>query len=211
MGQKNNIEPQIPPCYKSIETLKIFHFMKVISTSDVRFIIKDVDVDNLPECDEWQLSKLNEIFDTILKQYIDETGKRDIESNIFKLQRQAESLKSKYELIKMYCFILHNLTFDQDAIDELALLGYQINPANYKEDADKAKKKAGKLLTEANIKIKEAEVMKPKTEQSKQSLEEVAFAMEVKTGVRQDTKQLTVKDWIIRENNFLKQPANGSD
>mgnify|MGYP007069468574 CR=1 FL=1 len=200
---KKEVSTNIIEHYKSIHTLPIYYYNKAVALKDVRYIIKNVDIDNLPTLTVDQDMVLVDSLVNIVNQYNDEIGKRGTEAQIFRLKRTAKELETRYEAIKLRCFILNTFGWDKECADKLKSFGYTVNKDNCESEAEQVRKKAGKLLTDAKSKLKEAELLTP-TQKNDVSFEDVVYAIETKRGIKMNTREISVSEWLSIENNFLK-------
>lgn len=134
--------------YKSIDFLPMWNYYKALETEDLRYLLKDIDYEELPECND----DLTGIWSDInLELYQYSISKNQRAKNNFNKQKKINELKYEYELIHKYIQYLANYD-DDEIIDKLSTLGYKIDKdKNIVDELVRIKKKSQNLVSKINF------------------------------------------------------------
>lgn len=114
--------------WRSIDFIPAWNYLEYDKSKDVRFLIKGLDYEYLPEIFPIQKQRLTDIGKTMkdqCTQYEIETNRRN--TNIFELMRRIEVKKAAYDYIKNICNYMLVAGPDPDFIKELKKAGFVID------------------------------------------------------------------------------------
>lgn len=183
--------------YKSIDTLPIWNYSKIVEKDDLRFLIRseEYDFDYTPTKEE------EFIWDQISKQYIEATSHRTENKRYSMLLRNVLELTIKRDVIENLCFILNIDITNEKALELLSNMGYKVKD---KKDIDAVLKRSKNLNTQ--IREKQLEIEREFGKQPlNTSFEAVVDKISDAKHRELDPKKISVKSWIAIEDNYIEQ------
>lgn len=197
--------------YQSIETLPILNFNKCRETDDLRYLIKGVDIDQLPDMD---CSKFIDTWNFIKEQYFDEIEITRKRNNNLDTIKRIYRLECDKQIISIN-LLQFTMTGDEESQKELRRLGYAIDRRNIETFKDRHRQA---LKIKQRVKTIDAKisVLNRELENTNENTEPVDFDSVVWTAEKHfkkdlDPAKISVKKWIKIENDLLKHIQNGKD
>ena len=182
--------------YTTIDFLPVRNFYMTVKTGDLRWILKDVDYEHLPECSV----DLSMAWDTIWNEFIEVSQDRDYQIYFSTLRKYIKAL-NRYEILKAEIFTLyfrHKKEYADDLEEEGILLNMETREA-YIESLNQASNRIESLNTKIQILAKEIEA-KSKTE--KTNFEDLVYAVEVYQGFPIDIDRISIRKFILMLNKI---------
>lgn len=190
--------------YKSIETLPMYNYYKTLDTGDLRYLLKGIDIDELPD----YKGDLNELWEEINYQVSDVNFESNPNSkNIFDKRRRLTELELEYFMIKTILLGLR-AGKDEELLKELAQLGYKIDPnKDYVKEWDRVNKKSENKKVRIDITKSELSALVPKGGK-KNNIESVVDDVERFRNDKQiDMHKTSTKKWFVMLNKVIMESS----
>jgi hypothetical protein len=180
--------------HKSIDTLSIWAYNRIVDTNDTGYLYT-------PQKDGDDLSKV--YWTKIINEYIAATSHREENKDVYAMQHHLFELAIEYNSVRAMVFVMQ-IQPNADAAQRLEQLGY---------DADDLK---GTLAASSNLLTQRREVemeLAGRLIGKKQNgtFEHVLDKISQHQKIRLNPREITVKEWIAIEDNYLKDMRHASN
>lgn len=200
----SKIHKRIYKAYGSIDFLPIWNYKKVEKTSDVRYLIKGIDYEHLPNV----YLKLNDIWERLQSDFIEQSNPEAIGTLVNDFITNFLPI-NQYNYLIMAIKILSNKDFVSEGkrnelIEKIKMLGYPFNQTTDNDYYNSIINLERQLVgLKRNINIKIYELKKKQVEKSDQlDIEEIlTMFISVFPGTVFNSKTLTCKQYL----NYLKR------
>ena len=178
--------------YDSISTLSIWSFNQISETHDFKLLL----IDRTQKVD---VNALALVWSNLMVQYMDAVSHREQPQNIIELQKAILEMSIEYNNIKTLCYCC-SVLFDPKYIDELNSYGFDVKA---KKDLIDVERSIRTLQTE--IREKEFYLSKLMVNSGEPiSFEKALDRLSKYAGYRLNPREITVKEWIAIEDNFIE-------
>lgn len=184
--------------FKSIETLPIWHFIKINETNDLKYLNRHSDIDSY--IDSTPNSKAAIVYEKIEAQYHEATKHRRSNQDILDVFVEIAELKITFESIQQLTFLMQ--LGDESSIYKINDYGYNFN-AKTCADADRIRRQSKNIITKIAILESELTKMIPK-KSAALSFEKIVDIIEDFKKRPIDAFTISVKKWIVIEDSYLK-------
>lgn len=182
--------------YKSIDTLPIWNYSKIIETDNLIYLIRSDEYDF-----EFVKTEEEAIWDKISKQYIEATSHRTENKRFSMLNRNILELTIKKDVVENLCFIL-SIDFENAKAKELlSNLGYKAKTKDDLEAILKRNKNLNTLIREKQLQIENEFGKQPLNTSFEAVVDRISDAKHREL----DPRKITVKRWIAIEDNYVEQ------
>ncbi len=183
--------------FKSIDTLPIWNYTKIIESEDLRYLVRSEEYDFEFTESDIELS----IWETISKQYVEATSHRVTNKRFSMLNRNILELTIKRDIIENLCFIL-SIEFENEKAKEiLANLGYKPNSVEDLEGIFKRSRNMNTLIREKQAQLENEFGKAP----INTSFEAIIDRISDYKHRELDPRKISVKRWIAIEDNYIEQ------
>lgn len=185
--------------YKSIETLPMYNYYKVADTGELRYLLKNIDIDDLPD----YKGNLNSLWEDISCQVADiniESNRSN--QNVFDIRKKIAELELDYVRVKTILLGLR-ANKDDELLKELESLGYKFNDnKDYGKEWIRINKRSELLKTKIAIKKDELSSLTSKSNK-KTNIESVVDDVERYLNKSIDMHKTSTKKWFIMLNKVI--------
>lgn len=182
--------------YKSIDTLPIWNYSKIIETDNLIYLIRSDEYDF-----DFVKTEEEAIWDKISKQYIEATSHRTENKRFSMLNRNILELTIKKDVVENLCFIL-SIDFENAKAKELLFnLGYKAKTKDDLEAILKRNKNLNTLIREKQLQIENEFGKQPLNTSFEAVVDRISDAKHREL----DPRKITVKRWIAIEDNYVEQ------
>lgn len=193
--------------YTTIDTCPAFNYLKCIETDDVRYIIKDVDIDNLPTITDDERKELSEILSQIDKECANvELKEHNRIRVIFDGKRRLQIKMLEYNQVGGLCNYLMMFGRDEFVINSFKKHGYTLTEAHDMEEVIRIRRSnENKKLQIAEL---EAEFESLSTNTNKggavNDFQKVALAIEKHLKRDIDLHNISIRKYILLKIETIK-------
>lgn len=193
--------------YTTVDTCPAFNYLKCIETEDVRYIIKDVDIDNLPSITDEERKELSEILSNIDKECANvELKEHNRIRVIFDGKRHLQIKMLEYNQVGGLCNYLMMFGRDEFVVNSLKKHGYTLTEAHDMEEVIRIRRSnENKKLQIAEL---EAEFESLSTSTNKDSavndFQKVALAIEKHLKRDIDLHSISIRKYILLKIETIK-------
>lgn len=193
--------------YTTIDTCPAFNYLKCIDADDVRYLIKDVDVDNLPTITDDERKELSEILSTLDKECANvELKEHNRIRVIFDGKRHLQIKMLEYNQVGGLCNYLMIFGRDEFVINSFKKHGYTLRDAHDIEEVNRIRKSnENKRLQIAELEA-EFEVLSTNTNKDNagNDFQKVALAIEKHLNRDIDLHRISIRKFILLKIETIK-------
>lgn len=190
--------------WRSIEFCPAWNYLQYQQTGDVRYILKGIDYENMPELFKTQINRLSLICAELsiqCAQFEIDNNRRN--KNIFELSKKIEIRTAEYNNVRNICKYLEIAGSDPYFEDILKAAGHRVNADNIKESIKRILASNENLLPKINQDKRELESLTKQTEESKTSdIEQTVIALEKHNKKDIDLKKISIKKYLTLKHDL---------
>lgn len=186
--------------YTSTEFLPVRNFYKCVDTGDLRWILRGIDYENLPEC----TLDLSSTWDKIWEEFIEVSKDRDYQI-YFEAVRKRALLEFRYEYLKAEIYTLY-FRFNQEYADDLSREGVILNLESREAYVESLKAGTYKLKSfETKIELLRLEIEAKTKGKGPSNFEDLVDSVEQYRGQPIDIDTLSIKRFILMLNKIKSE------
>lgn len=185
------------PYYRSIDTLPAWNYEKTLDTHDPRFLLKNIDYEDLPEMFGIDMDRLSIVMTEVhlqASQYEIDTVKRN--AIVFDMIKKMEVLRCEYDYVRAIITYLYMKGHDNYMIEQLRSMGHVIKDVDIKEQLTSIHNRNENLMIKINQLDREIKAI-TNTSTKKAEADEVQILIEQHQKREIDLRKITTKKWLI--------------
>jgi hypothetical protein len=185
--------------YTTTDYLPVRNFYKITETGDLRWLLKDIDYERMPEL----TVDLSDVWDQIFNDFIALSKDKDYEFYLENLRKLAKT-ENKYETLKSELFTLY-FRYNKEYADDLEAENITLNLTtreDYLKSLDVAARRLDQYLTK--IKLLEKE-LKAREVKSDVQFEDLVFIVERYQGFPLDIDKISIKRFVLILNRIKEE------
>jgi hypothetical protein len=185
--------------YTTTDYLPVRNFYKVTETGDLRWLLKGIDYEQMPDV----TIDLTEVWDQIFNEFVALSKDRDYELYLDNLRKLAKT-ENKYETLKSELFTLY-FRYNKEYADDLEAENITLNLTTreyYLKSLDVAARRLDQYLTK--IKLLEKE-LKAREVKSDVQFEDLVFMVERYQGFPLDIDKVSIKRFVLILNRIKEE------
>ena len=193
--------------WRTIDFIPAWNYLQFDSTDDIRFLLKGLDYENMPELFEVQRLRLEIVGDSLrfaAAQFELENNRRN--QIVFDLKKRISLMEAEYDEVLNICNYMKVAGYDPEFDATLQLYKYQIFPErDLKAQLTRIEASNENRKIKINEQLAEYAAMTKQSGKEPNSLESVQIMIERNNKLEIDLKKITMKKWLTLKQQYIKE------